>query len=455
MTKRLPVALALLLIGHVVVISQERKAVEPKESSDLVARSRTFIDLLAGGDFQRAEGYFDDAMKAALSQDKLQAAWNTITSQAGAFKRQARARTEKRGSYDAVIITCEFERAAIDVQIVFDSAKRIAGLFFTPTKEAAEYVPPSYVKPNAFREKEVTVGTGEWALPATLTLPAGQGPFPAVVLVHGSGPHDRDETVGQNKPFRDLAWGLASRGIAVLRYEKRTKQYADRLKTVGGHFTVKEETIDDALAAVALLRRTEGIDAKRIFVLGHSLGGTLIPRIGQLDPNIAGFIVLAGATRPMEDSLVEQMTYIFSLDGKISREEEAQLEEIKRQVAKIKSLKPSEAHSAASILGAPVSYWLDLRGYDPAEAAKSLKQPMLILQGERDYQVTADDFRRWKAALSAKPNVEFKSYPKLNHLFIEGSGKSSPAEYNTPGHVAEAVINDIADWIRKTSTAQR
>lgn len=443
------VVLALLLIGqigHTLVISQERKAME---SSDLVSTAQEVVELLASGNFLRAESYFDDAMKAALPPEKLRETWNAIVAQAGAFKRQVRTRTEKRGGYDVVIITCEFARANVETQIVFDSAKRIAGLFFAPAKEAVEYKPPSYVKPNAFREKEVTIGSGEWTLPATLALPTGQGPFPAVVLVHGSGPHDRDETVGPNKPFRDLAWGLASRGIAVLRYEKRTKQHADKIKTMRERFTVKEEVVDDALAAVALLRRTEGVDTRRIFVLGHSLGGMLVPRIGASDPNIAGFIVLAGATKPLEDAIFEQMTYVFSLDGMISKEEEAQLEEIKRQVAQIKGLRPSEANPDANILGAPVSYWLDLRGYDPTEAAKSLKQPMLILQGGRDYQVTMSDFQRWEKALSKRPNVEFKYYPDLNHLFIEGNGKSSPAEYNVPGHVAETVIADIADWIKR------
>jgi predicted alpha/beta hydrolase len=164
--------------------------------------------------------------------------------------------------------------------------------------------------------------------------------------VHGSGPLDRDETVFANKPFRDLAWGLASQGIAVLRYEKRTKQHAAKLGAIGGPWTLKEETIDDVLAAVALLRQTAGIEVTRIFVLGHSLGGMLIPRIGTRDAPIAGFIVLAGATRPLEDMILEQTTYLVSLEGSISQEKQAHLDEITKQVAHIKSLGPSDAHSS-------------------------------------------------------------------------------------------------------------
>lgn len=418
---------------------------------DLVAPARTFIELLILGDFPGAASRFDEKMRAALPPEKLAATWNALLAQAGAFKQQVGARKEERGGYTVIIITCQFEKAAVDVQVAFDAQGRIAGLFFAPAKSPVEWTPPGYAKPDAFREQEVTIGTGEWALSGTLTMPVSQGPFPAVVLVHGSGPHDRDETIGPNKPFRDLAWGLASRGIAVLRYEKRTKQHAAKFIAQNMTITVREETIDDVLAAIALLRKTEGVDAQRIFVLGHSLGGMLIPRIGQLDPRIAGFIILAGSTRPLEDVILEQMRYIFLLDGKLSEEEKVQLEEIKQQGEKIKNLKPSDAQSAKLLLGAPASYWLDLHGYDPPQAARALKRPMLILQGERDYQVTMEDFRRWNAALASQPNVTLKSYPKMNHLFIEGEGLSTPAEYNTPGHVAQVVIEDITDWVKKTA----
>ncbi|MGH9411173.1 MAG: hypothetical protein ACRD1V_17155, partial [Vicinamibacterales bacterium] len=111
------------------------------------------------------------------------------------------------------------------------------------------------------------------------------------------------------------------------------------------------------------------------------------------------------------------------------------------------ALTPADAAAHKVVFHAPASYWLDLRGYDPPTAAKAVKQPMLILQGERDYQVTMDDFAKWKAALGSRPNVAFKSYPALNHLMIAGTGKSLPAEYNTPGHVDAHVVEDIAAWL--------
>ncbi len=438
---KIGMTVALLLF---VIVSQPRPQTSTQD--DLITGARAFVALLVKKDFANSVATFDDTMKAAMPEAKLQETWNAVVAQVGGFKQVIKTRTEKRGAYTIVFVTSDFQNATLDIKVVFDQSQRIAGLFFAPA--SADYAPPAYVKADSFHEKEVTIGTGEWALPATLTTPVGPGPFPAVVLVHGSGPNDRNETIGPNKPFKDLAGGLASRGIAVLRYEKRTKQHGAKLASLH-NFTVKEEVLDDALAAVELLRKTEGIDAKRIFVLGHSLGGMLVPRIGRLDSNIAGLIALAGATRPLEEVIPEQLAYIFSLDGSVSPEEQKQIDQAKEQAAKVKALKPEDANSTTAMFSAPVSYWLDLRGYNPPETAKDLKQPLLILQGERDYQVTMEDFKRWTAALSTKNNVTFKSYPSLNHLFIAGTGRSTPSEYDQPGHVDERVVEDIAAWIKK------
>ena len=204
----------------------------------------------------------------------------------------------------------------------------------------------------------------------------------------------------------------------------------------------------DALLAVELLRKTEGVDAKRIFVLGHSLGGYLIPRIGKRDSKIAGLISFAGATRPLEDIMLEQNAYFAMLDGSISKEEQTELDKLKQTIAKVKSLKPADANSTENYLYAPASYWIDLKNYNPPIEAKSLKQPMLILQGERDYQVTMTDFQNWKNALEPRKNVTFKTYLKLNHLFVPGEETPSPDSYKMPNHVSEQVIDDIAAWIK-------
>jgi dienelactone hydrolase len=350
----------------------------------------------------------------------------TIRQQVGARTSitSQRAVTQVTGNV-TVVNNCQFEKAPLSVMLSFDVENKIAGMNVTLRAAAA---PPAPAAPTSsrFTEEAVTVGAGEWALPATLSMPVG-AIAAAVVLVHGSGPEDRDETIGPNKPFRDLAWGLADRGIAVLRYEKRTRQYAAKV-AANRNLTVREETIDDAVLAATLLRTHARIDPARVFVLGHSLGGTLAPRIAAADGSLAGLIILAGTTRPFNDVVRDQLAYLGSLTPGASASEE-QLQTLRR--------------------AAPDAYWQDFDAYLPAQAAAKLTLPMLILQGERDYQVTLRDLQGWQNAVGGRANVTIKSYPTLNHLFLPGEGKSTPAEYERAGHIPAFVLDDIADWITK------
>jgi len=401
--------------GREVAISPER-----------IAAAQEFVDLLVKGEYATVQEKLDDTMKAALPGSKLEEVWTSLQSQAGAYQQQTGVYTDRIQGYDVVFVTCQFEQMLLDVKVVFDATGQVAGLFFLPALPTT-YEPPPYAKADTFQEQDVTVGSGEWALPGTLTLPLGEGPFPVVVLVHGSGPNDRDETIGPNKPFRDLAWGLASQGVAVLRYEKRTNKYNVKMATLQNTLTVKEETVDDALAAVALLRQQQKIDPQRIFVLGHSLGGMLLPKIATADAKIAGLIALAGLTRPLEDAILEQVTYIANLDGEILEEEQAELDKLGEQVARVKDPQLDASVLPADLpLGIPAAYWLDLRGYNPSEVAKSVTQPMLILQGGRDYQVTTADFDIWYVSLCSRAELQLKFYADFNHLCITGQVPSTP-----------------------------
>jgi len=271
---------------------------------------------------------------------------------------------------------------------------------------------------------------------------------------YSAGPQDRDETIPPNKPFRDLAWGLASQGIAVLRYEKRTHVYAASMRSEIDTLTVKEEVIDDALEAVALLRERPEIDAQQIFVLGHSLGGYLAPRIGEADPQIRGLILLAGSARPFEDVFLDQMTYVLSLSMPDPAVRQQQLAVVKKQVELVKDLKRLPTAKASDLpLGVPAAYWLDLHAYQPMKVAQTLKQPMLFLLGGSDYQVTREDFQIWQNALRGRSDVQLVMYPGLSHLFmpVEGGQKATPATYTVAGHVAEEVVNEIGSWIKRIS----
>jgi dienelactone hydrolase len=213
--------------------------------------------------------------------------------------------------------------------------------------------------------------------------------------------------------------------------------------------TVKEEVIDDALLALKLIRNTDDIDTKRIFLLGHSLGATVAPRIALQDPDLAGIIIMAGLIRSLEDTILDQFTYIYNLNGKITAQQKAELKTLKEKVDRLKDPDYKDKITPQDLpLGVPIAYWRDLQNNKPLDAVKKLNLSILILQGGRDYQVLESiDFEGWKNALNDRTNVNFKLFPKLNHLFISGKGKSTPEEYTIEGHVDEEVITTIVRFL--------
>lgn len=402
-------------------------------------RARTFIAELASGAWAHPRTAFDAAMTSAVPADTLEGLWRALEKDAGAFRAIEGVKELEEGGHRVAHVTCRFDRGAKTLRLVFDREDKLAGMFVRPP-EAAAWTAPSYADVGAFEEREVEIGDA--ALPGTLTTPKGAGPFPAIVLVHGSGPNDRDESVGAVKPFKDLAWGLASRGVAVLRYVKRSRH------APAGIVTQRDEVESPARDAVELARRAPGVDPKRVFLLGHSQGGYLAPRIAAADPGLAGVVILAGSTRPLVDSLIDQLEYFATLspaDASL-RATLADARAFKRRV-EAPGLRADEElvfPVGGKLTGA---YFLDVRGYDPPATAKTLACRLLVLQGERDYQVTAKDFDGWKAALGSRPKATLKTYASLNHLFVSGEGPPGPAEYERPGHVDERVVADVAAWI--------
>jgi dienelactone hydrolase len=445
--------LAVTFLIFTLVLSACSRPQEVPTAEQLEEKARDFITLTSSEKYEEAHRMFENKMASSLSKEGLQELWEGIVLQTGALQSITKMRLAEESGYQIVYVTCLFEKSIMDIKIVFDNKAQIAGLWLG-NPETTQYTPPIYAKSDSFTEEEVTVGAEGWPLPGTLSLPKGQGPFPAVVLVHGSGPNDRDESIGPNKPLKDLAWGLSSKGIAVLRYDKRTRVHAERLTQLGSDFTVKEEVIDDVLAAIKSLSQAEKVNSQKIVVVGHSLGGSLIPRIVKDAINeglpIAGAVSLAGTPRNLLDLVIEQIEYISKIDGTVDDNEATAIQDAQAQVEKIKAGTQGENEI---LLGAPKKYWTDLLEYDPIETAKDIGIPMLFLQGERDYQVlSSKDFEMWKEGLSSRSDIAFKSYPDLNHLFITGKGPSTPAEYELPNNVHSAVIDDIASFIETLPT---
>jgi uncharacterized protein len=415
---------------------------QPPAGKTLEQSAVDIVVFLMEKNYTGVYGFFNSSITTQVTAEQFQTIWEQqVVVMYGNITRIVRTRLANESGYRVVYVTCNFTRKGVlDVKILFNSQSLVVGLTVVPI--TVLYTPPAYVNQSMFTEMNVTVGSGQWALPGVLTVPTRNALSPAVVLVQGSGPNDQDETIGPNKPFKDIAWGLASEGVIVLRYVKRTKQYPSQVMATQ-NFTVEDEVIDDVIAAVSLLNASPMVDHSRIYVLGHSLGGMLAPRIAAQDPRIAGIIILAGPTRHLEDLILEQTWY---LANQSRSNQSAQIAALEANITKIKSLNFT---GNEYILGAPKSYWADLSTYDPVATAIALHISMLILQGLRDYQVTMEDFARWNSTFSGNPNVTFKTYPSLNHLFISGTGEPTNMEYFVEGHVDEQVIRDISSWIQR------
>ena len=373
-----------------------------------------FFSAIRDGNFKAATSHFSAKMKA-LSPAGLKGSWNQVYASQGRlrswkiFERQS---LPKGG--DEFRVQLRFSRAtANSIIVVAAQTGEIKSVLFKLPATA-----PPYSDQTRFHFEDVTVGA--YKLPGTLTIPKGKGPFPAVVLIEGSGPNDRDETVGANHPFADIAQGLSSRGIVVLRYDKRTYAYPqlDPQKT-----TVDEEVIRDGVAAVGLLRARRDVEQDRIVLVGHSLGAMLAPEIAKQAWPIAGIVMLAPSGRKLEQAIVQQARFS-------AQTAPGQLPVVERQADDISAHKMPPTQM---FFGAPASYYYNLDARDELAIARSLNLPILILHGSRDYQVLDKDIGDWQNGLKGDPKVRVDTFPGLNHLFIAGAGKPGTGRVRDAG----------------------
>ena len=304
-------------------------------------------------------------------------------------------------------------------------------------------------------EEKIIVGKDtKYPLNGLLTLPEdAAGSVPAVVFVHGSGASNMDEKVGKLTPFKDLAQGLAQHGIASVRYDKRSFAHGFKmLRDKSLEVTVKTETIYDAILATELLKKDPRINSEKIYIIGHSMGGMLAPRIDAEGGNYAGLIIMAGSPRKLEEIILDQNeAALHSTKGFVNWI-------VKKQVAKFAAmfdgmyeLSDEEAKKKKMGGGTTLYYFKEMGEHPTSGYLLATVKPILIMQGEKDFQATAEkDFAAYKQLLAGRSNVTFRLYENLSHAFVPsvyGDIMKAKQEYNVEQHISEEVIADIANWI--------
>ncbi|KAJ5649252.1 uncharacterized protein N7484_002975 [Penicillium longicatenatum] len=391
-----------------------------------------------------------------LSESLLEKSWKIVGKAFGPLESVGDPIVVSGWWLTSIKVPLRFQHAEFGMLLQMTSAGSLVGLRFLPMRAlglGAGWQMPCYAD-NIAREFDITLGKSESKVGGTFCLPniteeqAGIPRFPCVVFLAGSGPCDRDSTVEDNKPFKDLAWGLARHGIASIRFDKVTRTYPKVFRN-RKNMTLTDEYVEHTVDAILQGQNHPNVLPERIFVLGHSLGAVVAPIVAAMEASVAGCVIMAGPAEPMYRSLIRQLRYIQSLDGP-----EAVLLGKRIHEAQVQADLADSDHLTLSTpakqlpFGIGPSYWLDYRKFDPIGTASSMRKPILIMQGGRDYQVTVqDDYKQWHTALHGKHNVQFHLYEQLNHLFIAGKLPSTPLEYSAPGNIDEQVIIDLAKWV--------
>lgn len=395
------------------------------------------IDALRVGDVKAVAATFSPELATRLPEERLTEAWTRVTAPLGGFIASSTQLSRRVEGGTIVVSTCRFEHGDVLMQVSINHDGDVTGLFLKPV------TPPSAPDDaNLVDIRREIVRIGPYELLGELVLPIRAGTVPAAVLVAGSGPVDLDGTVGKRTPLKDLAWKLSVEGVATLRYTKRLLAQPALLSSPT--LTTWEDTVEDAVAACALVEKRPEIDG--VFLVGHSLGGTLAPRIAAVATALTGVVILGGHLRSLDDVLLDQV-HRLGLQPDIASS-------IKEQVARLGDVMSDKNVDASELpLGLPASYWRDLRTYDPATVALTIPQPLLVLHGERDYQLGPEELERWRKALAGRDGVRLRSYARCDHHFFEGQGLSIPADYARPGAISSDVVEEIARWIFTLSTS--
>lgn len=403
--------------------------------ADLTELSKELALQMVKGDFDQTHQLFSPMVKLQLTKNSLKSSWDTTVADLGDYKEIYSAEQMTEGAYQNIIIVLKYENNGLKITFTYNDKGKIDGLWMNYATAGMKLETT-----DVYAEQAIRIGEGgDYPVDGILTLPNGATKPPVLILVPGSGTHDWDESIGSgvNKPFRDIAHGLAEQGIATIRYQERLAAYPE---LASERVTIQLDSLDDVNAAIAFATGCDQIDTGRIYVLGHSLGGMLAPKIAADHKEVKGILCLAGSPRKLEDIVIDQQELFGNGDKKV-------MDEVRKQAKEVKGL---TEESAGDYLGMPASYWYSLNLIDTPEILKTLTVPMFIAQGSADLQVYADrDYTAWQELLKDRKDVTFKLYDNLNHLFMASNGEKDLSEYLIPSSVDRQVIEDMAAWINE------
>lgn len=411
-------------------------------SDDFQMVFEEYIESFLNGEYERAVQLQTQELTAAFNLQSMKQSASVIFSQYGKPESEYSTELIEQEGYYSFLLIMKTTKGFIRFTVTVNENHQIAGFFAAPVPSPIKTI--AYVQTQAIEEKEVRFGIKDWEVEGVLSLPVNHSEYPLVIIVGGSGPTDMNGAVGPNTPYKDIAQGLASKGIAVLRYNKRTAQYGSKINETMSDIEnmIDFEYVEDIFEALKYASEIDEVNA--IFLAGHSLGGTIIPKIAAKSKIVDGLILLAPGIRRLAQISIDQNKYAKEYLG-ISDE---QIDQVTQFFTMILNHELDENYPIQP--GLTAGYYYELDHYKPIDDLSEVKKPVLVLQGEEDFQATMEgDFLPLKERYKDDSHFTFVSLEGINHLLmkVEEGVFHWTDEYNTPGFVDEQVIDQLFQWI--------
>jgi uncharacterized protein len=418
----------------------------PREAAE---RSERLLQDLQAGKWAQASYLLSADLRQKIDSAQLEVIWQGLQVAQGELQKVGELVYRERNQQQFYYRQLDFIKSSVRLELQFNARWEITALRLQPLSDEQLYLPPAYDHPEKYQEYSMRIKHDSIVLPAILTLPKGCQACPVLLLLHDMGPQDKDHSIGPTKMFRDLAVGLAAEGVASLRYDKRTFRYGPELMADLRVLQLENEVLEDALAALQLLRTVSEIDTQRIHLLGLGFGGMLAGTVASRSPlPIQSILAVGSSPRPLPDQLLDQYIQLLSAEMPFA-DMQAAVQQLERQTQLAKSMKLSSEMPADSLpLQLPAPYWLHLQKFDAVAGYWQTNARVWFLRGANDYQSQSIDLQQWEMRLLGRNKVTFSALPQLNHLLMPAAATVSPSKaYQKQNNVDAAAIKAISDWL--------